>query len=202
MEVNITDRKEAEEEIRKSKDHLNTAVESLNEGFAYFDGKDRLIVCNQKFREIRPGNEDRVKLGMTFEELTKIPVEVGQDYDGQARDEAWIKTRLEQHRSPKGPLYRTLNDGRTIQINEIKTRDGGTAITRTDITDLENARLDAEAASKAKSEFLSVVSHELRTPLTSIKGSLSFLVGGHLGNLSEKAMEMIAMAYMTANEKR
>jgi PAS domain S-box-containing protein len=39
-----------------------------------------------------------------------------------------------------------------------------------DISELQRARRDAEAANEAKSSFLASVSHELRTPLTSILG--------------------------------
>jgi PAS domain S-box-containing protein len=47
-----------------------------------------------------------------------------------------------------------------------------------DITELETAREQAQAADRAKSEFLSNVSHELRTPLTSIKLYSNLLQNG------------------------
>lgn len=65
--------------------------------------------------------------------------------------------------------------------------------------ELATARDEAQIASQAKSEFLSVVSHELRTPLTSIKGALSLLVDGHIGNFSEKAMGMVGIAHRNTN---
>lgn len=47
---------------------------------------------------------------------------------------------------------------------------------------------------KMKNEFISTVSHELRTPLTSIRGSLSLLLNGTIGDLSESVKGMLNIA--------
>ncbi len=47
---------------------------------------------------------------------------------------------------------------------------------------------------QAKSEFLSIASHELRTPLTSIKGSLSLMRSGVVGNMNEMADNLLTIA--------
>ena len=53
----------------------------------------------------------------------------------------------------------------------------------------ELKRLDS-----AKSEFLSIASHELRTPMTSIKGSLSLLASGVVGQLDVGSLRLIKIA--------
>ncbi|MCC5797628.1 MAG: PAS domain-containing protein [Methylophaga sp.] len=47
---------------------------------------------------------------------------------------------------------------------------------------------------KMKDQFIATVSHELRTPLTSINGSISLLLGGVAGQLSERGMSLLENA--------
>ena len=51
-----------------------------------------------------------------------------------------------------------------------------------------------------KDEFISTVSHELRTPLTSIAGSLSLVLSGAAGELTDKSKKMLGIA--ERNSKR
>lgn len=47
---------------------------------------------------------------------------------------------------------------------------------RTDITEIENAKISAQNAEKAKSAFLATMSHELRTPLNAVIGFSQILI--------------------------
>ncbi len=50
------------------------------------------------------------------------------------------------------------------------------------------------ALDRLKDEFISTVSHELRTPLTSIRGALGLLTSGILGEVNEKAANLLRIA--------
>jgi PAS domain S-box-containing protein len=54
---------------------------------------------------------------------------------------------------------------------------------------------ERKALDAMKTEFISIVSHELRTPLTSIQGVLGLMLGGALGEFSERAQSMLTIAH-------
>jgi len=56
------------------------------------------------------------------------------------------------------------------------------------------------ALEKAKTEFLNIASHELRGPMTVIKGYLTMLVAGSLGDISAKAMSVMPLLIAKSDE--
>ncbi|MFZ9254202.1 MAG: histidine kinase dimerization/phospho-acceptor domain-containing protein, partial [Hylemonella sp.] len=66
---------------------------------------------------------------------------------------------------------------------------------RAQTAQLQQALKDAQAASEAKSNFLSTMSHEVRTPLNGVMGSLQMLA---LMRLPERASKLVKVGYETS----
>jgi signal transduction histidine kinase/CheY-like chemotaxis protein len=120
---------------------LRDAIESLSDGFALFDAEDRLVMCNTAFLAIWPEFRDLVEERPSFDQLVDVLAGNGSAVGSLIAPERWKQERLARHRNA-GAHVQLLSDGRWLQINELRTSEGGTVSIYTDITSVkaEDAR--------------------------------------------------------------
>jgi len=138
-------------EIREGRRRLAVAIESISEAFSLYDGEDRLVVCNNKYRTLLyPGDApEEISPGMTFESIVRRAAERGYVKDADGRVEEWVRERMARHREPSGPHVQQRGDGRWILVSERKTDEGSTVAVYSDVTELkqrENQLVDKSRA--------------------------------------------------------
>ncbi|MDP3520017.1 MAG: PAS-domain containing protein [Hydrogenophaga sp.] len=173
--VDISERKQAEQAIAQKEALLRAAIDTVNEAFVLFDPDDRLVFCNEKYRDLYAASAEVIVPGTRFEDMVRYGAEHGQYADAVGHVDEWVAERMALHRKANTSLVQHLNDGRVLRVIERRMADGHTVGFRIDITDLVRATEAAEQASRSKSQFLANMSHEIRTPMNAVLGMLALL---------------------------
>ncbi|WP_334154862.1 PAS domain S-box protein [Tepidimonas sp.] len=143
--LDITDVKAAETNAARAEELLRSAIEAIGEGFALYDPQDRLVFCNERYREIYAIAAPLMEPGRTFEEIIRYGAERGEYAEAVGRVDVWVAERMALHRAGHVDLTQHLANGRVLRVIERRTPDGYTVGFRIDITELERARAEAEA---------------------------------------------------------
>lgn len=146
----ITERKRAEMASRKADELLREAVDSVAEGFVIYDENDRLVICNNAYREHYATSRDLIVPGATFEEIVRKGAERGQYKDAPGRIDEWVSERVRQHQAADGNhIEQALGNGRWLLISDYRTPSGHIVGNRIDITARRNVESQLRKLSRA-----------------------------------------------------
>src|SRR5262249_31351753 len=133
-------------ERERERQTLSAAIATISDGFVLYDKEDRIVVCNDRVREIYPRIADLFRPGMSFREILEIGVARQLiDLAGHTPEE-WIAERMRQHAAPYSVVEYTYQGDLWVRISERKTPDNGTVAVYTDITDLKRRQIELEQA--------------------------------------------------------
>jgi diguanylate cyclase (GGDEF)-like protein len=148
VRIDVTELREQQAAAERAGQRLRDAIEALSEGFALYDADDRLVLFNSRYVELYPESAEAIREGATFEQILRHGLRHGQYRDALGREEAWLAERLAQHRNPGGPLLHELAGNRWLRVEERRTRDGGIAGVRIDVTELVRRQQEVQALNR------------------------------------------------------
>ena len=172
----------ANQKVEIAERRLWHSIETIQDGFAFFDSDSRMIAANKAWLSVFDGLE-AVKPGISYIEILQFMTEEGIVDIGEHRPAAWRERMLDRWQSPApDPEVIRLWNGEYIKLIDQRGHDGDLVNLALNITDtiryeknLKDARRKAEAASRAKSSFLANMSHEIRTPMNGVVGMAELL---------------------------
>ncbi|MCV6585815.1 MAG: response regulator [Marinibacterium sp.] len=177
-----SDLTEANHKVQQAEKRLWLSIQSIQDGFAFFDPDGYMIGANTAYLSIFDDLEE-VGPGVSYMRILQLLTDEGIVNTGDLDPKTWRDemARRWQAPTPSQKVIQLWNE-RFIRLIDQRGHDGDIVSLALDITptvryeaQLRAERERAEAANRAKSAFLANMSHEIRTPMNGVVGMAELL---------------------------
>lgn len=166
---NITDRKQASLDLQRQKQYYESLVKNSPIAIVTLDLDYRIVACNPAFEHLF-GYAQIESIGHDLDSLIST-----NDFRQETQS---INQAVREGKVTHEFTQRIRRDGSRVDVElfgvpvVVMGKQIGILMLYHDITELAQARREAEDADQAKSSFLANMSHEIRTPMNGVIGML------------------------------
>jgi PAS domain S-box-containing protein len=179
----ITERKQAEDAVRASEARVRQIIDSMPVGLAVIDQRGLIEAVNPAM-ELMFGYSATELIGGHLMTLFSNPSEQSAEtFLADVFEKSLGRVAEREAVKSNGELFPT-----ELSLKRITNREGERLLVN--ILDLS----ERKEVERLKREFVSTVSHELRTPLTAVRGSLTLMTAGAVGELNDQMRRVVTIA--------